>query len=137
MEEIKPEEKKFEIKVDIPEKPKVKLSGWGWVITGIYSLLAAYAAHITVMLTCVSFATLHIMEGLTCLLCTVIMIIPYILFVRGYKKQEQRLYRMGIILEVILVIVGAIYFYFVMWPVIQQSINNQWCGIGEPCMRNE
>ena len=128
------EEEVKEVKEETPkEESKKGLSAFGMIITIIYTLFALYVCFITVLGAFYSISDLNIINTLIFILVTLLVIIPYIWIYKAHKKKDNKLYKTIVIYEIVLMVVSILFFYFVMWPKIKSSINDQWRCITGPC----
>ena len=126
-----------EKKEEIVETTEYKgIGAFGIIVTIIYILLTLVVLRLATLVLYVNVYDFDIKSTLLSILGVVVIAIPYIMLYKAGKKKDQKLSNNAIIYEIIVTILAASLFYFVLWPRIQSSISNQWCGING-CTRNE
>ena len=127
-------EENIEEKQDIQvNNEKFKLGTIGVIVTIFYSIFCLYVGYIVLLYLFVSITGFEILNAIISILILIFIIIPYILLYKAYKSKNKKLANGIIIYEFLLVVVTIIVFYFIIWPAVQSSIQNQWCGSITPC----
>jgi amino acid transporter len=118
------------VKTKVVEKKEYKkIHGFGLVITIIYSLVAFYVVYFLAMYLLFGIMDFNIVEILIALAGFAIVALPYILLSMASKKRDKKLQTAAVIYELCCLVIVFLFFVFFLWPAINKSINNQWCGM--------
>ena len=121
--------------VNSDKKISKSVKTFGTIVTIIYTFFALGVGNICFLLVLSSILGGEFIYVILTIAIIIVVVLPYILLYKS--RTRKKLYSYAIIYEIVLVIAAVIFFFGYMWPKIQSSINNQWCGIDGPCMRQD
>ena len=123
------EEEKIEEKELIEENESKEFNfpkSLGILITIVYSVFAMVILSVVAEVLLTSILILDILLSAVSLLIIAVLITPYILLIKS--KKDKKYANIAFVFEVILLLAVSLYLFF-MWPKIQDTVNNEWCGI--------